>query len=82
LLRDGKVIELQSNNMVLGLDPAEPYEQIVEPLKKNDLLLLYTDGLTDAMNFHNEPYGKQRLIESFSHGGRRPRRWRRGCFGI
>src|SRR5258706_5351914 len=69
LLRDGKVIELQSNNMVLGIDPAEPYEQIVEPLKKNDLLLLYTDGLTDTMNFHNEPYGKQRLIESFSHGG-------------
>jgi len=69
LLRDGKVIELQSNNMVLGIDPAEPYEQIVEPLAKNDLLLLYTDGLTDTMNFHNEPYGKQRLIESFSHGG-------------
>jgi sigma-B regulation protein RsbU (phosphoserine phosphatase) len=69
LLRDGKVIELQSNNMVLGLDPAEPYQQIVEPLKRGDLLLLYTDGLTDTMNFHNEPYGKQRLIESFSHGG-------------
>jgi sigma-B regulation protein RsbU (phosphoserine phosphatase) len=69
LLRDGQVTELTSNNMVLGLDPAEKYEQSVQDLKSGDLLLLYTDGLTDAMNFQRQTYGKHRLIDSFARGG-------------
>ncbi|HEX2971051.1 MAG TPA: SpoIIE family protein phosphatase [Tepidisphaeraceae bacterium] len=69
LLRDGKIIELTSNNLVLGIDPQERYEQAIQDLKKNDVLLMYTDGLTDAMNFQRKTYGKQRLIESLAKGG-------------
>ena len=69
LLRDGKVTELTSNNMVLGIDPAEPYEQVIIDLRKGDVLLMYTDGLTDAMNFQHETYGKKRLVEVFEKGG-------------
>ena len=45
LLRDGKVSELPGGNMVLGVDPNEPYTQAVLDLRSNDVLLLYTDGL-------------------------------------
>jgi serine phosphatase RsbU (regulator of sigma subunit) len=38
-------------------------------IKSGDLLLLYTDGLTDAMNFKQQTFGRQRLIEAFSKDG-------------
>lgn len=69
LLRDGKLKELSSDNMVLGVDPAEKYTQSVLDLKSGDLLLLYTDGVPDAMNFQQQTYGRQRLIEAFMRCG-------------
>jgi sigma-B regulation protein RsbU (phosphoserine phosphatase) len=65
LMRDGKLIELGSDNMVLGVNPDEQYKQSVIDLKVGDTLLLYTDGLTDAANFKSERYGRQRLNEAF-----------------
>ena len=69
ILREGKVIELGSENMVLGVDPAQEYKQSIAELKGKDILLLYTDGLTDAMNFKQETFGRQRLLEAFKTGG-------------
>jgi sigma-B regulation protein RsbU (phosphoserine phosphatase) len=69
VLRNGQVIELQSDNMVLGLVPEEPYVQTVFDFQKGDLLLLYTDGLTDGMNFDQECFGRPRLIEAMKRAG-------------
>ncbi|HYO10578.1 MAG TPA: SpoIIE family protein phosphatase [Tepidisphaeraceae bacterium] len=69
VLRDGKIIELGSDNMVLGINPDEPYKQSLLELKSGDQLLIYTDGVTDAMNYKQEPFGKKRLYEAFSAGG-------------
>jgi phosphoserine phosphatase RsbU/P len=69
ILRNGQIIELNSDNMVLGIDPEEKYVQSLVDLRAGDTLLLYTDGLTDAMNFQNERFGRQRLIEAFKAGG-------------
>lgn len=69
VLREGKIIELNSDNLVLGVDPAEQYVQSLIDLRSGDTLLLYTDGLTDAVNFENERFGRQRIIEAFSPGG-------------
>jgi sigma-B regulation protein RsbU (phosphoserine phosphatase) len=69
LLRDGKVTELRSDNMVLGLDPAEQYVQSVVDLRKDDAFLIYTDGLTDGMNFANQSFGRQRIADAFAKGG-------------
>jgi phosphoserine phosphatase RsbU/P len=30
---------------------------------------MYTDGLTDAMNFQRETFGRPRLIEALKQGG-------------
>jgi serine phosphatase RsbU (regulator of sigma subunit) len=66
LIRRGEeIIELTADNMVLGIDPDQQYRQTVVQLKSGDVLLLYTDGLTDAMNFQQEIFGKQRLLEVF-----------------
>jgi serine phosphatase RsbU (regulator of sigma subunit) len=65
LLRKDEIIELSSENMVLGVDPDEQYHQSFVDLQPNDMLLLYTDGLSDAMNFKQETFGRQRIIEAF-----------------
>ena len=65
----GKVIELASDNMVLGVNAEEEYSQSFIDLQKGDLLLLYTDGVTDAMNFGGERFGRQRIIDTFKAGG-------------
>lgn len=70
ILRGGNVIELDSGiNMVLGIDSNEEYKQFFVDLETGDLLLLYTDGVTDAESFSGERYGRARLIEAFSKGG-------------
>lgn len=69
LRRDGKVTALEGENLVLGVNPNEDFRQTVYQLQKEDVLLLYTDGLTDAMNFDKETFGRQRLIQAFERGG-------------
>jgi len=69
LLRDGQVTELPSDGMVLGVSPDEPYAQSFIDLRKGDVLLLYTDGVADGMNFAQETFGRQRVTEAFRRGG-------------
>lgn len=69
LLRNGQITELRGENMVLGILPEEKYTQKLIDLVSGDLLLLYTDGLTDAMNFQNQTYGRQRLVDAFKQIG-------------
>jgi len=69
VLRGGQAIELAGGNMVLGVNPDEAFKQNFLDLQSGDTLLIYTDGVTDAMNFQKEPFGKQRLLEAFAKGG-------------
>ena len=65
LLRGGQIIDLNTDNMILGVDPDGPYVQSVIDLQPADLLLLYTDGLTDAMNFQDEVFGRGRIVDAY-----------------
>lgn len=69
LLRDGAVSELPNTNLVLGVDPAEAYTQSLVELRSGDVLLLYTDGLAEAMTFDNEMFGTKRIMEALAQGG-------------
>lgn len=69
LLRKGQILELSSDNMVLGVNPNEDYKQSFIDLQKDDLLLLYTDGVTDAVNFAGERFGRQRIADTLRQGG-------------
>ncbi len=65
LLRDGTIRELGPGGMVLGVDPNEKYGKHILDIKKGDCILIYTDGLTDAMNFNGESFGRARLREAY-----------------
>lgn len=72
LVRDGQIRELRRGGLVLGV--MEEAEYVIEsvPLQENDILLLYTDGLIDAMNFDQEMWGKDRLYDVLRQCGRMP----------
>ncbi|MGF1633092.1 MAG: SpoIIE family protein phosphatase [Phycisphaerae bacterium] len=67
LLRDGQIEELESPNMILGVDESEGYTQDILDLKPGDVLLLYSDGAMDAANFAGDMYGSARLAEALKH---------------
>jgi serine phosphatase RsbU (regulator of sigma subunit) len=52
----------------LGLVAGELFEENLEeisiPLKKDELLIFYTDGITEAMNDQKEEYGEERLLQT------------------
>jgi serine phosphatase RsbU (regulator of sigma subunit) len=56
----------------LGLDPGERFEQILEEaevaLEPGDVFLLFTDGLSEAMNERAELFGEARLRRILEQG--------------
>jgi phosphoserine phosphatase RsbU/P len=63
LLRNGTVMRLDSNGMVVGMFPEYPFEEGVVELQKGDLLAAFTDGITEAENAQGEQFGDARLTE-------------------
>ena len=65
LFREGEKepVELDKGGVILGaMESIMPYESDTIELKKNDVLVLYTDGVTESMNpDKNEEYGEERL---------------------
>ncbi len=55
--------ELTSGGMAVGIDPAQRYARASVDLRPGDLLLGYTDGLTDAMNASLKRFGRPALRE-------------------
>ncbi|MBN2312390.1 MAG: SpoIIE family protein phosphatase [Sedimentisphaerales bacterium] len=64
LIRNGQETDLAKGGLVLGVDEKAEYEIETVELKNNDCLLFYTDGLTDAVNFNNELWGRENLLET------------------
>lgn len=63
---DGRYAQTKvpGEGMVIGVIPGEQYSMQEMQLQVGDVLLAYTDGITDAVNFENKRFGKQRLLES------------------
>lgn len=61
LLRGGEIRPLEKGGLVVGVEENETYEQDVVELKPHDVLLLYTDGVSEALNYDGEPFGRDRL---------------------
>lgn len=68
IIRKGKQPELlqMRPNIALGLMEGFPYKNESLTLAPDDILLLYTDGVTEAMNIHHEQFGESRLIAALS----------------
>lgn len=64
---DGQIEEVMSRGMVLGIMDDMTYDEATAALAPDDILLLYTDGITEAMDADGELFGKARLSDAVAH---------------
>jgi sigma-B regulation protein RsbU (phosphoserine phosphatase) len=70
LVRGGEVSLFDVNGTVVGAFPDVPYEESRQKLESGDLLVCYTDGITEPENEYGEMFGEDRLIEILkAHSG-------------
>ncbi len=65
--KDGRIEKLENiHGMPLGIMNMEPYEEDKATLSPGDSIVLYTDGVTEAMNADEIQYDEERFKESLS----------------
>jgi sigma-B regulation protein RsbU (phosphoserine phosphatase) len=65
----GQVKRLEAGGMVVGLLKDFAYTQDSIALDEGDVLVAYTDGITETMNAADEEWGEERLIETVQKCG-------------
>ena len=69
-IQEGSIVKLQPTGAAIGLvEEAEFAEKTVD-LQKDDLLVLYTDGVIEAENSQNQEFGRARLEASIRQSER------------
>ncbi len=62
LIRNGKITKLEKGGMILGvMKTMIPYSVETIRLQSNDVIVLYTDGISEAMNDRGEEFSEERL---------------------
>jgi phosphoserine phosphatase RsbU/P len=61
---DGAIIRLEPGGTVVGLLADASYEQGSVQLSSGDVLVAYTDGISEAMNLDDEEWDEERLIDT------------------
>ena len=69
--KDGKLNELQPNGLGLGLTKNASFDDNIKEVELNlaegDLLVLYTDGIVEALNDTHQFYGGKRLLKQLKN---------------
>jgi PAS domain S-box-containing protein len=65
-------VTLQTRGIVLGVKEDAAYVREVISISPNDRLLIYTDGICEAMNERMEEFGEERLTEIVRRNDRAP----------
>ncbi len=67
---NGDMRFMGSNGLGLGLEPGDIFDEALEEqhfsLREGGLVLLYSDGLTEAMDLEMNEFGEQRVLEMVS----------------
>lgn len=56
--------ELSIGGMAVGIDPSQRYQRGTYDLQEGDVLVAYTDGVTDMLDFDGKKFGKPRLRQA------------------
>lgn len=67
-----RFLELDAEGLILGVQRRVAFDEPVLQVKKGDLLLLYTDGVTEAESRSGELFGVQRLKGVMAREHHRP----------
>ena len=61
--KEGKMTKLAASGLVVGVIPSYPFEETKISIQPDELLILYSDGITEAMNANEEEFGENRLYD-------------------
>jgi serine phosphatase RsbU (regulator of sigma subunit) len=59
----GEIEKLTSDDLILGAFASVSYQSGPFHLRQRDILVVYSDGLTEARNQQNEMFGEERLLK-------------------
>jgi sigma-B regulation protein RsbU (phosphoserine phosphatase) len=62
VVRDQELHVLEGGGPVIGLLPEAQYEECHITLEPGDLLLAYTDGISEALNNQEQEWGEERML--------------------
>lgn len=63
IFRRGSMLRLDGGGTVVGLFPSARYEQVEVQIEPGDMLLAFTDGMTEPENTYGEEFGEDRLLD-------------------
>ena len=72
LVREGAVIELVENGLMLAAFTFATYETLTHPIQAGDRIVLYTDGIVEAEDASHAEFGKERLCALLRNTANRP----------
>jgi len=72
LREDGSVERLATGGMALGVLEEFPYQEGRARMEPGDLLVVYSDGIPDAVNEFEHPFGEERLIACIRESAGKP----------
>jgi len=62
-----KIIKLDAEGYIIGLQKDAEYQCVEIQLESSDLVLYYTDGITETANSSGERFGEENLINTFTN---------------
>lgn len=57
------ITRLETGGLILGLFETASYEEETVQLEKGDLVVVFSDGVSEARNVNDEEFGEERVIE-------------------
>ena len=64
--KSGEWVKLREGGFVLGFLPDQEYRQMTQLIDPGDIIVLYTDGVTEVFNGQDELFGEDRLKKIIS----------------
>lgn len=64
LLRGDEFLELAEGGTIVGVMPGAGFDEATVAFEPGDILVLFTDGVTEAMDFQGRIYGMDHLLPS------------------
>lgn len=63
----GEIVQLDKGGLPIGLMQDASYQEDVVGFQPGDVLVIYSDGITESVNDQDEEFGETRLIEVVRH---------------
>ena len=61
ICRDGDILKVQVEGVPLGLLPDREYDEVIFQARADDLIVLFSDGVSDHLSPAGEEYGRSGL---------------------